>query len=840
MRIRTAARLRATSPGGAAGGERWHGHRLAVASMRSWLPDLKLALRSLAKARALSLAALASLAVGFGCAAAIFAAVNAVVLRPLPFERPGELVAIRDTFTRMNLRHINISVSELDDYRARTHAFVDVGAYAQGDANLAGERGAERVRVTYATAALFPVLGIRPALGRTFLPEEDEAGRSNVVLLSHATWRRAFGGDPSVLGRTVVLDGAPCTVVGVLPPGAAMKEEPQLWAPFGFTAEQHDPTRRGFRFLSAVARLKPGVTLAGAQADLDVLAAALRSQYPDGYPPANGWGVVLFPLEEFLLGDHRGRLLMLLGAVALLLLGACANVANLLLARSAERASEMAVRAALGASRAQLARQLLTESLLLGLAGGALGLCCAAWGLDAILALAPEGLPRLSDVRVDGLTAAVTLGLCLGTSLLFGLAPLLEAARAAPHDALKGSAGATRARNASARAVLVVAQVALALVLLAGAALMLRSFAKVSAVQPGFVADEVLVAQVGLSPASYDSPAKAQAFFAALLQRVRALPGVKSAGVASIVPTTKNSDWGFRREGREVMPAGEPSPNAEIRYVTPGYLETLRTPLVRGRLFSEADGPDAPKVVLVNQALAARYFPGEDPVGQRLRRGGEKSTEPFQTIIGVVGDMRERGLTQPAPPTFYEPFAQLPQDSGYLLVRTSGSFDALAAGLRAEVGALDPTQPVYAVEPLAGLVRRDLADLLFAAVLMGVFGAAALVLAGAGLFGVLQHAVASRTREIGIRLALGATGGWIAGWVLRRALRLTALGLGAGAAVALGLSAAVRGFVFGVPPQDPVSLGLAAAALLALALFASALPAWRAIRVHPAQSLKSE
>ncbi len=807
--------------------------------MRLWLFDLQLAVRSLLKARTLMGAALASLAVGFGCGSALFAAVNAVVLQPLPFPRPNELVAVRENFSRMSLRHVNVSVAELADFRG-VRAFTDVGAYAYGDANLAGAQGAERVRVTYATAALFPVLGVGAQVGRTFLPEEDDAGKSNVVLLANGFWRTRYGADPNVVGRTLVVDGVPSTVVGVLPPGVALKEEPQLWAPFGFTAEQRAPTRRGWRFLSAVGRLRPGVTLDGAQAQLDALADALRRQYADGYPPANGWSVVVHPLHEALLGESRARLLMLLGAVLLLLLGACANVANLLLARSAERAGEMAVRTALGASGGQLARQLLTEAVLLGLAGGALGLCCATWALDALLALAPEGLPRLQEVQVDGVTAAVTLGLCLCTSLLFGLAPLLEARRAAPLEAMKGGAGATRSRNARARAALVVGQVALALVLLTGAALMLRSFSAVNAVQPGFDSDGVLVARVGLSPASYDSPAKIRGFFQGLLERTRGLPGVRSAGLTTLAPMTGRTDRGFRVEGREVLPPTEPGWNADIRFITPGYLEALRVPLLSGRLLSEADGPDAPKVVLINRALARKYFGAEDPLGQRLRLGGQKSTEPYQTIIGVVGDVRELGLEAEAPPVLYEPFVQAPADSAALVIHTRGGLDALAAALRQEVLALDATQPVYAVEPLSVVVRRDTADRRFATVLMALFGVAALVLAGAGLFGVLQHAVASRTREIGIRLALGATALGIIGWVLRRSLRLTSLGLAVGGAVALGLSVVIRRFVFGVPAQDPLSLAAAGVALLALALLASALPARRAVRVQPAQSLKAE
>ena len=788
--------------------------------MDTVLRDVRFALRGLLRTPGFTTAAVLALALGIGATTAIFSVVHAVLLQSLGWGEESRLVSMRGNFPAQGLFNIPISAAEYYDLR-RASFLQDVGIYANYTAALQGDR-AERVKAGYATGSLFTALGVHPALGRVFAGTEDRKGGGESVVLSAGAWRKRFGGDPGVLGRTMTIDGKPHTIVGVLPPGFRWDVENEIWLPFGFSPDEI-ANERGNRYLYPVGRLAPGITLAAATRGLAQLSAEVRAANPKSYGTNTSWHWTLVPLRDRFVGTARQPLLVLLGAVLFVLLIACANVANLLLARGAARSREIAVRSALGASRARLVRQLLTES--------------------ALLAAAPETIRQLTDVRVSWALLGFASGLTVLTTVVCGLAPALQVTRADVAGALKdGERGSSGPRTGRLRAGLIVAQVALSLVLLAGAGLLLRSFAQVLRVDAGFSAEGVAAAKVTLSGDAFRDDEAMVRYFDEALRRAAALPGVQSAGGVSVPPLQGRSDWSFTLEGYE-PPTPEASPDDEMRRVMPGYFETLRIPLRSGRTFASSDDGKAPYVAIVNDAWARKYLPGKDVIGRRLRFGGghDGAIGRWRTIVGVVADTHDFGLDVAAPPVYYLPESQLPDNGMVIMVRGSGVSPAvLARELRASLASIDAAQPVDWAQPFGSRIDSALSPRRFPLQLLAAFAVLALALSALGIYGVTSYAVTQRTREIGVRIAIGAQTSDVLKMVMGRALRL------AGAGVALGLCAALPGArvlssqLYGVSGRDPVTFLGISVVLAAVALLASWLPARRAARVDPAVALRAE
>ncbi|HEV2130574.1 MAG TPA: ABC transporter permease, partial [Longimicrobiaceae bacterium] len=695
----------------------------------------------------------------------------------------------------------------------------------------------ERISRTLVTANFFQTLGVEPALGRRFTPEEEVQGQHQVAVLSHGLWQRRFGGDPAAVGRTLRMNGTEFTVVGIMPPGFDFPSESQLWAPLA-PGEQIREARGAF-WLYSVGRLAPGVSMEAAQTEMASIAERHRQEYPEIF---SRFGVFVQPVGDYLVGDVRPALLVLLGAVAFLLLIASANVANLLLARAAAREREIAVRAALGASQRRIVTQLLIESVALALMGGLLGMLIALWGVGLLKGFGPADLPRLENVGVNGTVLAFTFLLSLLTGIAFGLAPAFQLMRTQIVEPLReggrGLSGGRRGRRT--RNGLVVAEVALALVLLIGAGLLLQSFARLRSIDPGFRAENLLTVRLALGGSGYNEPPKVVAFYEQLLDRVQALPGVTSAAAAStiLLPELANSA-GVTIEGRPAAPAEEQI-EVPIDAVSPGFFRTLGTPLLRGRDFAPTDDPESTPVAIVNEAMAHRFWPDVDAIGQRYRYGAEESDAPWITVVGVVADARRSGLDQEARPSTFLPFRQQPLTSMVLVLRTTADPTTLAGAVRREVREIDPNLPLAEVSTLEAQLGERLAQRRFNALLLSIFSALALILATVGVYGVIAYSVNQSTREIGIRMALGARRGHVLGLVLRQVAVLLAVGVGIGVLVALLLSRTLSGMLYGTSAADPATYAAVALLLVAVALLAGFLPAHRATRVDPMIALRQE
>ncbi len=803
--------------------------------------DLRFGLRMLLKHKGFTAIAILTLSLGVGANTAIFSVVNAVLLRPLPFAEPERLVWFGG-WTGAD-KEQGVTPADFLDYREQSQSFTQIAAsVSDGIAmNLSGDGEPERLKGGYVTANYLDVFGVKPALGRTFAAEEGLEGISmeggdRVVVLSHALWQRRFGSDPAIINQTITLDKRNVTVIGVMPPQFQYPPGVELWLPFRFPASPQSAFRsRQFHFLRPVARLKPGVTRAQAQAEVEIIARQLQSLYPK--TNANQ-SLFLTPLQERLVGNVRLTLLTLLGAVGCVLLIACANVANLLLARASARGREIAVRSALGASRGRVVRQLLTESLALALLGGLGGMLLAKWGVKLLVALSEGYLPRADEVRINATVFGFTLAVALGAGLLFGLAPALQSARLDLTEALKegGRAAGSGARRHRTLNLLVVGEVALAMMLLIGAGLLLNSFIRLQQVSPGFDEKNLLTARIDI-PNPYAQPEKKQQFFEQLQQRVAALPGVEAVGLVTELPLARQSaDHTFRIERRPEPLPGQ-NPHADIRAVNHDYFRAMRIPLLKGRYFTEADVRVNAKVVLISEELARLYFAGENPIGQRLLRGafGEAPTEE---IIGVVGDVRHRGLDIGLRPTIYSPTLSLGFTN--LVIRTTNDPVNLAAAVRREVAAIDPNQPVANVKTMERWVSESVAQPRFRTLLLGLFSGAALLLAMVGVYGVMSYAVSQRVHELGVRMALGARAGDVLRLVIGQGMKLAVAGVAIGMAGAFALTRLIKDLLFGVRATDPATFATFALLLTGVALVACYLPARRATKVDPMVALRHE
>jgi putative ABC transport system permease protein len=804
--------------------------------METLWQDLRYGTRMLRKQPSFTLVAVLTLSLGIGANTAIFSVVNAVLLRPLPFAEPERLVWLWDT--QPQLPTAPASLPDFLDWKAQNHSFEHLAAFQSGNMFLDTGDGMRDTLVGLVTPETFALFRVSPILGRTFTDEETLPGRFRVAVLSHAMWRSRFGSDPNVLGRTMDVSGSPYTIIGVMPEGFSFPDRAELWRPLPIDPNKLD---RGPHYLRVVGRLKPAVTLAQAQAEMSTLAARLAEQYPEKIA---GHGVKLELLRDVVVGDIGPALFVLLGAVGFVLLIACANVANLLLARVGVRQKEIAVRTALGASRLRIARQLFTESLMLSVGGGAAGLLIAVWGVNWLVSLGPNTIPRVQEIAVDPRVVCFTLLISVATSLLFGLAPALQASRPDLTGALKeggrGSAGLLRNRL---RSVLVISEVALSLVLLIGAGLMIRSFAKLSQVNPGFNPDQVFTMGVTLLRSKYPEDERVASFYSQLLERAAATPGVASAGATSDLPFSgSNTSDSFTIEGRPPV-AKEEEPSTEYRVVTPRYFESMGVPLLAGRDFTWADTKQSPNVVMINEAFARRHFAGESPLGHRLRLQGQER-DPL-LIVGVIGDVRHIRLDEQPIPEAYVPFLQDPLSETYrrsmtIVARTKSDPGAVAGSLRAALTSLDKSVPVYALKPMTEYLHDSLARRRFNLILLTGFGGVALVLAAVGIYGVISYGVTQRTHEIGIRMALGAAKGDVLRLVVRQGMIMALGGVAIGLLASLALTRLMETLLYGVSVTDPLTFTVIALLLTSVALLACFVPARRATKVDPLVALRYE
>jgi len=806
--------------------------------MDTVLQDVWYALRQFARRPGFAAVAVLSLGLGIGGNSLIYGLVDGYVLTPFPYPDAERLVAVGVSFPKLSSRTSYVEVlspAEYADIRA-SESFAAAAAFDLGNRNVSGGDIPERVFTALLLDDLFPVMGMAAQLGRGFTREELAPGGPSVAIISNRLWHSRFGADPDILNRTIRIGGQPAAIVGVMSPGLLLIGT-DLWLPWG-----GDPASlpRNVRQFTILARLAPGATLRTANAELATLASRIDGNYRGSFREYEGWRLSVSPWANALLQDLRPAAFLLLGAVGLVLLIACANLTNLFLARSTTRQRELAVRLALGAGRSRIARTLLTESILLSLAGAALGVALAYAGLRSAVALIPAQLQMLDlHATVNARVLLWSLALSLGTGIIVGLIPAIQATRLDPHESLKseGRSGLSRS-GARLRMTLVIAEITLSVVLLIGAGLLMKSFANIHSVDAGFDARGVLTMRLTLPRERYSGEA-GNVFFDRLIERVAALPNVRAVSAASQFPPMATFQTEFSLERAPADTAGIPT--ALITVATPRHFETLRVPMRSGRTFSDADSLTAPPVAIVNQAFVARYLPGRDPLGQRVSLGDPRNGRPWTTIVGVVADFRAGGATQAVRPAIFTPVRQQTAwNQLFVLVRSDGDAAALLPSVRDAVRALDPEQPIYAVQTLQDAVAQSSFQQRIAALLLSAFAMVALALAAVGIFGVLSFTVSARTQEIGVRLAVGAEPRHVRWLVVRQVLRMSLAGLVLGTAILLAGSRALEGMLFGVSPADPVTIGAATGILGAVALIAAWLPAARASRVDPIQALRSE
>ena len=800
--------------------------------MNTLWQDLRFGLRMLLKRPGFTAVAVMTLALGIGANTAIFSVVNAVLLRPLPFGDPDRLVLFYGTNRHMGFSGPwAVCDPDYSEWKAQEEAFGQIAAYQRRPFSMTGVGDPERLQGLVCDAGLFSLLGVRPAVGRVFTEEEEKAGHDDVVVIGQKLWRGRFGSDPSVLGRVVYLDGESRTVIGVMPSGFEFPNQTEIWTPLVLTSDCSNA------FNQVIARLKPGVELNQAQEEAGAIFRGIAGQHHRGRDAESEMTVM--PLQEFVVANTRSVLLILLGAVSLVLLIACANVANLLLARANGRRREMAIRRALGASRWQVVSQLLVESLILAVLGGALGVLLAVWGLEGLLAFLPPGVPRAENIGIDVWVLAFALAVSLVSGIVFGLAPALHSSRIDLSGSLKEGDRSVSDSRRHVRSALVVSELALAMVLLVSAGLLIRSFIHLIEVKPGFDPKNVLTMNVLLPPSRYSKPAQMTNFYRTTIERFMNVPGVRAAGAVFGLPL---GDMGVRGD---FTIEGQPPPAADVTagklVVSAGYFQAMGITLVSGRLFTEADTDKTAQVVIISENLAEMFWPGEDPIGKRLQPGFR--SKPMCTVAGVVANVRQDGFAKDAPLAIYMPDTQAPVfllNAAAFVVRTDADSQSLASTFRRELQAVDKELPLFDVRTMDQLVSRSVSEPRFNMVLLAVFAGLALTLASIGIYGVIAYSVAERTREIGIRMAMGAQSDDVLRLVLRQGTALIVMGLSIGLVAAFALTRLISSFLFGVSATDPATFAGISALISGVALVACYIPARRATRVDPMIALRYE
>ncbi|MBV9009707.1 MAG: ABC transporter permease [Verrucomicrobia bacterium] len=814
------------------------------------LNDLRFALRSLLKTPAFTAIAVITVALAIGANSAVFTLVNSLLIRPLPYRDASRLVLIWEQFATMGLERIPVSAPEFLDYEKAIRSCEQIAAFDYTAFNVGGEGNPERVSGAAVSPSLFPLLGVDPIAGRTFTLDEQGEGHDDRVVISARFWKRRFNSDPGLIGRTILLNGRAFTVIGVMPAtfefpiplfgvqGNRFAERVDIWKPIAFTKPELEA--RGSRSYGMIGRLRDGVSRAEAQGEISTITAEFIRSHPGNYD-GGGFGATVYPLRDQIVGGMRTGLGILLGAVAFVLLIACANLATMLLARATAREREVAIRVALGAHTWRLLRQMLCESVVLALTGGAFGVLLSIWALDLLKRVGAQTIPRLSQVTVDIPVLIFTAAVAITTGVFFGLIPALASRKPELTEALKeGGRGSTSgAASNRLRSSLVAAEIALALVLLVSAGLLMKSFARLQEVSPGFNPHGVLTAELSLPSLKYPDNKAIAPFFQEIIRRLAQLPGVQAVACADILPLSgTNSDSSFDIEGK-VLVKGQPSPDEEVRSVTPDYFRVLQTPLLKGRLFSNSDTSDAPLVAIINEAFAHKYFPNGDALGKRITFDDPKKNPAWTTIVGIVGNIRHRALDLDPEPEYYLPHAQSAVSSGrsgrnmILVVRSAQDPRTLAAAIRREVQTFDPDLPIARVRTFDDLVSESVAPRKLSVVLLGVFAGIALLLAAVGIYGVISYLVVQRTHEIGVRMALGAQRRDVLTLVINHALKLVGIGTAAGLVLALFATRALGALLYQIGPFDLVTFAEVALALGLMALLASYIPALRATRSDP-------
>lgn len=826
--------------------------------MNALLKDVTYAIRMLAKGPGFTLAAILSLAIGIGANTSIFSIINALLLRPLPYQDAERLTILWNRSPGLNITEDWFSTAQYFDIKNGHHGFEQVAIAIGGNYNLTGHGEPERVGTIRVSSNLLPMLGQSAAFGRTFAADEDAPGKPATAVLSYGMWVRHYGADPHIIGQSVTLNGIPYEVVGIMPHSFSL---PREVLPTLDGAEQADillplplppdaAQNRDREDYNIMGKLKRGVSVAQAQAEMDTITARLGHDHPQVYPPNGGLTFGIVPLLEQVVGDVRPTLFVLLGAVGFVLLISCANVANLLLARAVARQKEIAVRTAIGATRFRIVRQLLTESVLLSLAGGALGVLFAFWSMHWIHVLGPKSVPRINDIGIDRTALLFTFLVSLVSGVLFGMAPALRISRldlsATLKDASRGSAGtsAVWGRGNNLRRLLVIAELALCVMLLIGAGLLIRSFAHLQNVSPGFNAKNVLTLELTLSGSKYKDPQMVLAAYRDLWNRLAGLPGVKASGAVSALPLSQMFAWGpITVEGR-VPPPGENFINADMRIAGGRYFAAMEIPLLAGRLFNDQDNTTSPKVVIIDEYMARQLWPNQDPLGKRIHFGGvtDKITDenPWQTVVGVVGRVKQYTLDSDSRIALYLPQTQYPTRAMNVVLRTDGDPTTLASAVKLQIQALDSDLPLYNVRTMDQRVEESMARRRFSMLLLVLFACVALVLATIGTYGVLAYLVTQGTREIGIRIALGATQISIVRLVVWKGMALALCGVAAGLAGAFALSRLMQSLLFGVRPDDPLTFVVISLILMLITFLASYIPAQRAAQIDPIVSLRYE
>jgi putative ABC transport system permease protein len=806
--------------------------------------DVRYAARVLRKSPGFTAVAVLTLALGIGANTAIFSVVNAVLLRPLPYLNPGQLALVPETSPKQGITDAGMSHPSLLELRDHSHVFSAIAGFASHSLTLTGRGEPSEARTIVVTQDFFSVFGTKPSLGRTLLPSDGQRGAAPVVVLSENMWRSQFGADPKIIGSTITLDMRPYSVVGVMPAEFRtpffFDQADQLWIPL-----VQDPLFSGWmtrppqaHWMPVIARLRPGMSFAQAQTEMDTMSARLTEEFP----AEKGWRIQqLEPLQQSVVGDVKSPLLVLSCAVGLVLLIACANIANLLLTRATSRSKEISVRIALGAPKRRITRQLLTESALLGIFGGVAGMFLAYWGASALISVLPPGLPRIQAIRVDGWVLGFALVLSLAASLVFGLAPVLFAAQTDPQTNLREGARTGEARGLRrARSFLAIVEVALAMVLLVGAGLLLRSFARLTSVRPGFEPKGIVKAMVSLPQFQYSTQRQWTAFATELMTRLQADPGMQDSACAAPLPIKDGQiNLPFEIAGNPPLPEGAAN-TADYVTASPRYFSVMGIPLLRGSWFNSSDSPSSPPVVLISDALARRYFANQNPLGKHLVFGFPLNGPASREIVGVVGDVRDVSLDTKPEPMMYVPFAQAPLYGCEVIVKSTLSASAVAAAIRTETHNIDKNVPVTDVATLPGALSESVASPRFRTLILSIFGAMALVLATVGIFGVVSYSVSRRTHEIGVRMTLGATPASVLRLVIGESARLVFFGVAVGIPVALALTRFLSTLLFDVRPADPLTFIGDAVLLTLVTLAASYVPARRAMRVDPMAALRYE